>query len=113
MVCMRTRRECFYCDIPLGSRVERDHAPVPRNAGGVAVVDSCVPCHHLKDRMTADSWPLPAYVMACADLVERDLLSGSFATWPTCWDDMSREARILWAKAAFRVHQEGVNRIAS
>lgn len=57
------------------------------------------------DRMTADSWPLPAYVMACTDLVERGLLSRPFTEWPTCWDDMSRESRLLWAKIAREVNR--------
>lgn len=91
-------RECFYCDAPLGQRYERDHAPIPLNAGGTDTVFACIPCHHLKDRMTASAWPLPAYVLACKDLAERDL--SDFSKWPNYWDDMSREARLLWAKSA-------------
>ncbi len=96
-------KECFYCDVPIGQRHEKDHAPVPRNAGGTEVVPACIPCHHLKDRMTTEGWALPAYVLACKDLADRDL--SDFSRWPASWDDMSRESRLLWAKIAREVNR--------
>lgn len=77
------------------------------------VVLSCISCHHLKDRMTADGWPLPAYVLACQDLAERGVGSDDFTEWPSCWDDMSREARLLWAKIAREVARGMPNPIAT
>ena len=97
---MTPRAQCFYCESPLGQRREYDHAPVPRNVGGVETVAACSPCHHLKDSMNAGDWPLPAYLLACKDLVERGLLAGDFTAWPDSWHDLSRETRIMWAKIA-------------
>jgi hypothetical protein len=106
------RRTCHYCD-GHATRWEWDHAPIPASAGGTETVPSCIPCHNLKDRTLARDWFMAPFVMGCRELGERGLNDGDFSVWPSQWDDMSREARILWAKAAFRVHQEGVNRIAS
>lgn len=106
-------QECFYCDVPLGQRREMDHAPIPGNARGTEVVASCIPCHHLKDRMNAGDWPLPAYVMACRDLAGRGLADADFSRWPGCWDDMSREARLLWAKIAREVARGMPNPLAA
>lgn len=97
----KPRPDCHYCDIPFGPRFERDHAPVPANVGGTEVVVTCPSCHHLKDRMTADGLPLPAYVLACQELASFECVD--FTTWPPFWDDLSREARLLWAKIAREV----------
>lgn len=102
---MNERPICFYCESPLSQRREADHAPVPRNAGGVETVLTCLPCHHLKDRMTATDWPLPAFVLACKDLTERGLIDGDFSAWPDSWWDLSRESRLLWAKIAREVNR--------
>ena len=41
---------CFYCDMPLSSRHDHDHFPVPKELGGTATVPCCINCHDLKDR---------------------------------------------------------------
>ena len=109
----RTRRgDCFYCDVRLGQRYERDHAPVPKSAGGIKTVLACPSCHHLKDRMTLGDWPAPAFIYAARELAGFDW-SSPMDEWPTCWGDLSREARIVWAKIAREVNRGAPNPLAA
>lgn len=56
---------CFYCDGPLGSHHEHDHAPIPRRNGGTTTFCVCVGCHDLKDRtMLADLNGLATHAMS-------------------------------------------------
>jgi hypothetical protein len=74
VVCVEEREEnphCFYCDgfVPKGwGGRERDHFPVPREAGGVSTVVSCYSCHHMKDRIRFYEWPLEWVGRVFADL---------------------------------------------
>lgn len=45
---------CVYCDMPVSTRHEHDHFPIPKRAGGVEVYPVCVNCHDLKDRVPLD-----------------------------------------------------------
>jgi hypothetical protein len=47
----------LYCGRFLSPRHEHDHFRVPRRAGGVTTVPTCVDCHDLKDRFSLDHWP--------------------------------------------------------
>ncbi len=83
------------------TRHEHDHAPIPRSDGGVVTVAACVGCHHLKDRVLFEHWPLALYVMAVQELAEHDAIPTTQQdAWPDCWDDLSGHARLAWAKVA-------------
>ena len=93
-------RECFYCG-RRASRTELDDAPMPKGAGGVEVVPACMLCHNLKDRFPLDTWPLYMATRAAVELASAAAApSGPTIEWPARWDDMTTEARILWAKLA-------------
>ena len=47
---MKDYQKCFYCNVT-AMRVEYDHFPIPKCAGGTEVVPCCVVCHDLKDRI--------------------------------------------------------------
>jgi len=96
----RKPESCFYCDRGLSQRRERDHAPIPKSAGGTDVVASCPACHHMKDRVTLDSWMPSAFIAGCRSLAESGALDEDTKTWPENWDSLSTEARIIWAKFA-------------
>jgi hypothetical protein len=64
-------RQCFYCDavVPKGwGEREMDPFPVPKSAGGTATVVSCYACHHMKDRILFEKWPLEWYGVVLGDL---------------------------------------------
>jgi hypothetical protein len=64
-------RQCFYCDavVPKGwGERELDHFPVPKSVGGTATVVSCYACHHMKDRILFEKWPLEWYGVVLGDL---------------------------------------------
>lgn len=44
--------------MPLPTRHEHDHFPVPKAAGGKEVVPVCLNCHDLKDRTLFADWDL-------------------------------------------------------
>lgn len=77
----------------------------PKDTGGVATVPACGACHHMKDRMPVSSWFLVPCVSALMELARLELLGGPWATWPDDWGDMSREARLMWAKLAREVNR--------
>lgn len=101
--------ECFYCESPT-KRHEHDHAPVPRRVGGVDIVTACPTCHHFKDRVTFERWPLKMQIDAIGELIELDALPTLEASfeWPRQWDGMSTEARWLWARWTATIHHAGV-----
>lgn len=73
---------CFYCRAPLfNCRIERDHFPIPKAAGGAATVPACQPCHDLKDRIDWRDVPLEMKGEFMEDL-----------------DRMGRVGRIMFAK---------------
>jgi hypothetical protein len=94
---------CHYCSMPLALRHEHDHFPVPRAAGGRAVVPACMNCHELKDRTLAGQWDATAVFRA---VVELGLTSWDGATHATLdaldaearWAQLSPAARLLYAK---------------
>lgn len=91
--------ECFYCERTV-RRIEMDHAPIPQSAGGVATVPSCKACHHMKDRMPLDAWPVSAAVAGARDLIATSALEFPLDAWPDVWDDLCTEARLMWVKFA-------------
>jgi hypothetical protein len=49
---------CWYCGAIVTERYGvGDHAPIPARNGGKDVVDCCVRCHDMKDRIPLDRWP--------------------------------------------------------
>jgi hypothetical protein len=101
--------DCFYCDAPV-RRHDHDHAPTPRHSGGLDTVVACPGCHNLKDRILFDRWPLALAIMATQELVGLGAIptADSAARWPSCWDDMSSHARLLWAKMSATI-QGGID----
>lgn len=103
---------CAYCDMPFGRmHHEHDHAPVPKSSGGLTLVPCCITCHDLKDRVTFENWPASTLAGAVIELSANGRLldfsdpSALFAhslptTFPPEWRNMSRMARIAWAKMA-------------
>lgn len=49
-------KTCFYCGETV-TRIERDHAPIPKRHGGKDLVDACLTCHDMKDRTLLNDWP--------------------------------------------------------
>ena len=49
-------KTCFYCGERV-TRIERDHAPIPKRHGGKDLVDACLACHDMKDRTLLNDWP--------------------------------------------------------
>jgi hypothetical protein len=58
---------CHYCDASV-VRVEEDHFPIPREAGGTRTVSACGNCHDLKDRQTLDQFPEGSLRAVAAEL---------------------------------------------
>ncbi len=107
MTCVRFKcqTECWYCDSPV-TRHEHDHAPIPRDVKGEALVTACITCHDLKDRRPLDTWPLELYMAAMGSLSASAFVD-SPAVWPAAWDDWPTSARLVWAKwAAMRWRQD-------
>lgn len=69
---MRKRRAdlfCFYCDAPLSDgRIEWDHFPIPKEAGGKDTVPTCLTCHDMKDRYLLESWNASSVLEAFGEL---------------------------------------------
>lgn len=99
---------CFYCGTWLGAtRHEHDHFPVPKSAGGGAVVAACVACHDLKDRWTLESWDVTALHGAAADLLALGVMPAQLGEpVPACWGAMGRDSRLLWAKVVRMLHED-------
>jgi len=54
-------RQCYYCGCNVRKgwgAGEKDHFPIPKAAGGTAMVWSCCSCHDMKDRFPLDKWPI-------------------------------------------------------
>ena len=49
-------KTCFYCGEEV-TRIEKDHSPVPKRHGGKDMVDACLTCHDMKDRIKLEDWP--------------------------------------------------------
>jgi hypothetical protein len=49
-------KTCFYCGERV-TRIERDHAPIPKRHNGQDMVDACLACHDMKDRTLLNDWP--------------------------------------------------------
>ena len=49
-------KTCFYCGEE-ATRIEKDHAPVPKRHGGKVTVNACLTCHDMKDRIKLEDWP--------------------------------------------------------
>jgi hypothetical protein len=49
-------KTCFYCGEKV-TRIEKDHSPVPKRHGGKDIVDACLTCHDMKDRVMLEDWP--------------------------------------------------------
>jgi hypothetical protein len=104
-----------------GDKVEDDHFPIPKRAGGTEVVPACITCHDMKDRFPQEDWPkkllekaqdeIKKYIRAEAQLTgpsnprtSDDIapLINSCYSWPQHvlknWSENSREARLLAAK---------------
>lgn len=60
---------CYYCRVPLPTRHEHDHYPMPERAGGKRVVPVCLTCHDLKDRASLKQWPEPERKAAFDELL--------------------------------------------
>lgn len=105
--------ECFYCEqeFQTAPRHEHDHAPIPKDSGGLDIVAACITCHDLKDRRTLDRWPLEMYVLAMKDLQPTDFTEAD--VWPARWDSLATSARLVWAKWAAmksrQIHGIGVD----
>jgi len=110
-------RTCHYCDQLFGGRHEHDHFPIPKVAGGTAVVAACLDCHDLKDRYTLSRWPIDGYARAIKGLFEEALASVEdrvddrdlpvrVASHPSLsddavlarWSDLQPLSRILYGK---------------
>jgi hypothetical protein len=63
---------CFYCGEQI-SRIEKDHAPIPKRHGGKITVDSCLTCHDMKDRILLKDWPSEWWNCVVADLPKMSL----------------------------------------
>lgn len=48
---------CWYCRKDV-VRIEQDHMPIPKRHEGELTVAACIECHHIKDRMNYEDWPL-------------------------------------------------------
>lgn len=94
---------CSYCGLPfIRMHHEHDHAPIPKSMGGADMIPTCITCHDLKDRVTFPHWPAFEAVRAVQELLDMGLITDQDK--PEClpdrWLDMSRWARIAWAKIA-------------
>lgn len=109
---------CFYCN-NLAARLERDHFPVPRRHGGTVMVDACINCHDLKDRVGLHRWPAEDANRAMRECHDRgnagrspiEYIFGenwhSLRELPPQWVSMGTLARVLWAKL-LQVHLDVV-----
>ncbi|WP_198284956.1 HNH endonuclease [Saccharomonospora cyanea] len=117
---------CYYCDRHVdGHHHQHDHFPIPKMAGGTAVVPACLECHDLKDRYTlARRWPVSGYFEALRGLMGEALISlekqdsetAAFdwlASHPSLsdeavlarWSDLPPLSRVLYGKLR-RLHEE-------
>jgi len=67
---MSRYNECFYCGATIANakgRLEMDHFPIPKEAGGQEVVACCVGCHDMKDRISLAEWSSEAIASVTAD----------------------------------------------
>jgi hypothetical protein len=88
-------RYCFYCNscIAKGRETgEKDHFPIPKEAGGTTMVWACGACHDMKDRFPLEKWPSEWWYAVI----------GEFPAY-------NRETRIFLAKAMAIVHRELAN----
>jgi 5-methylcytosine-specific restriction endonuclease McrA len=79
---MADRETCFYCGAIAAADAERDHFPIPRDAGGQSTVTACTSCHDMKDRFPLGVWPT-------------EWVSKTISDFPK----FSRETRLFLAKA--------------
>jgi hypothetical protein len=61
--------KCYICLVPIHEqRMERDHFPIPERDGGTLVLDICLSCHDLKDRIGLAQWDVSMAVEGLAGL---------------------------------------------
>ena len=80
---------CFLCEACLlKNNIEGDHWPIPQSLGGTVIVDLCVTCHDMKDRVKALDWPISWTGYQVSIMTKMSKL----------WFSLAREERIYIAK---------------
>ena len=109
---MRRRRcstdcpACHYCDMPLATRHEHDHFPIPKESGGTHVVPACINCHDLKDRTPLAMWQTGVFLEGFVGVRDRLINNGGtgipfvdhLGSMLAHWEDMTPLERIFLAK---------------
>lgn len=101
---MPTYLSCHYCNIET-SRFEKDHFPIPYELYGERMVPACEPCHSAKDRARMED-VLPSVMRGAHKFDPHELVQKAFvdpvsdtAAWAdACWEEWTREQRILVAR---------------
>ena len=106
-------KTCHYCDIQT-SQFEMDHFPIPNEMHGTRLVTACYTCHMAKDRSRMDDI-VPSIMKGANKFDMQELVQKAFictvnesAAWAdACWEEWTREQRILVARILRRRFEFG------